>query len=222
MLDTRRLPIHGLEGWEVDARCRVFKVGHREPVETDWPYVTIQHHDLVLSFKAAEAAALTFLGEEGCSEIYRELFAEKVEKGHPRTSEIARDRGISEWIVLEAARTHYSQFRLTGLLMRMKRGVIDETMRLHRVTLATVAEYRVFPVGGASHLSNRATALYDHVIGIADRRFRLRQKGGVPMANIGDRISFSYRSDPQGGLFIVRSSFVREAPSDRIDEQSDD
>lgn len=212
MLDVRRLPIQGLDGWEVDARCRVFQAGEKNPVEAEWPYVTIYHHDLVLSFKSAEAAALSFLGEAGCSEIYRELYAEKVEKGHPRTKAIALERGISEWIVIEAARTHYSQFRLHGLIMRLRRGLIDDSMRLHKVTLSVVTNYTVFPVGNTpQHLQNREADLFDHVLAISGRKFRLRQKGGHSIASIGDRVSFSYRTDPQGGLFIVRSTFEKEA-----------
>lgn len=213
MLDTRRLPVPGLDDWEIDARCRVFRSGSSTPLDNEWPYVTVEHHDLVLSFQVAEAGALAFLGEEGCSEVYQELFAEKVTKGHPRVRSIAREKGLSEWIVIAAARRHYSQFRLTTILQMLRWGNFDETMKLHSVTDARLADYATYPVDSGEVLpfAERRDAVYDHVMLVDDQQYRLRQSGRIPLAVKGDVVSFTYRLHPKGGRYIVRSSFRRQA-----------
>jgi len=215
MLDTRRLGIPGLEGWEIDARCRVFRTGEAVPVENEWPYVTIEHHDLALSFKVAEAAALAFLGEEGCSDVYRELYSQNLKKGNARTKQIALEKGLSEWIVLAAARSHFSQFRLTVLLQMMRWGRVDETMKLHTVEGGRVESYATYPVDGQAGLVQRLRkeALFDHVINVAGQTYRLRQTGGAPLARDGDTVSFRYRLDQGGGRFVVRTSFRRVSVS---------
>jgi len=219
MLDVRRLGIPGLEGWEVDARCRVFRSGTRKPVDNEWPYVTVDHHDLALSFQVAEAAALAFLGEDGCSEVYRELFSENVRKGHPRTKQIALEKGLSEWIVIAASRRHHSQFRLTVLLQMIRWGQIDESMKLHRVIEGRIDGYVTYPVDNAARttFAERRNAIHDHVMTIAGQQYRLRQSGHVPMAREGDLVCFSYRLDPKGARYIVRSSFGRLPPAPSLD-----
>jgi len=211
MLDSRRLPIPGLSGWLVDARCRVFPEDSYSPLPCEWPFVTITIRDLSLSIKAPEAAALAFLGEAGCEAIFRELFSAEVGKSHPRVKAIALERGISAWIVIEAARRHFSEFRLTKLLHDISRGRIDDTMRLHRITDARVDDYRTFRcTSGGTH---KGAVAHDHVISISGVPYRMRRSSAFPMARKGDLVSFSFRRDREGGLFIVNSTFSRVATS---------
>jgi hypothetical protein len=207
MLDTRRIEIECFAGFEVDARCRIFAAGSFEPLPCEWPYVTLGTEDIKFSLKAPEVCALAFLGPHGCDAVFRELYMENVTKGHPRIKAIALERGISQWAVMEAARRHHSAFRVSSILDQLRSGRFGPSMWLHRIDDAVVQGYEVHAVAAPG----RSEGLSDHVVTVVGVKYRMRKIGSVPMALVGDRVSFSFRNDREGGLFIVLSSFERAA-----------
>lgn len=208
MLDTRRLPIPGLDDWLVDARCRVFRRGEHRPVAAQWPYVTVEADGQTISFKVAEATALAFLGQDACEEIFRELFAANPVKGHPRTRRIALDRGLSEWAVLQASRCVPEQFDLVRAVRRIEAGRVDPTMCLHSLDGARVDRYDVYRAE-AGDRGARSPAVFDHVLSVAGEPYRFRQSGMARLAQVGDIVSFRYRLKSDRRRYVVRSTLVR-------------
>jgi hypothetical protein len=206
MLDTRRIEIECFPGFEVDARCRVFVAGTYDPLSCQWPYVTLKTGTFEFSLKAPEVCALAFLGPDGCEAVFRELYMHNVGKGHPRVKEIALERGISQWAVIEAARKPPGKFRASSILEQLRSGHFGPSMWLHRIDSGMIHQYETFPVEGWRTVNER---IYDHVLTVAGVKYRIRRNDTFPLARIGDRVSFAFRKDIQGGIFIVGSSFVR-------------
>lgn len=206
MLDTRRIEIAFFPGFEVDARCRVFETGSYVPLPCEWPYVTLGSADIRFSLKAPELCALAFLGTEGCEAVFRELFAQEVFKGHPRIKEIALEKGISQWAVIEAARRHHSRFRVSSILSDLRAGKFGPTMWVHRISAGIVDRYEVYEERSGAVGS---PSLFDHALAVGAKTYRFRTRSPVPMASRLDAVDFSYRIDPEGGRFIVLSSFQR-------------
>jgi len=207
MLDTRRIEIDFFAGFEVDARCRVFPAGSYEPIPCHWPYVTLTFKGISFSLKAPEVCVLSFLGPDGCEDIFRELYSQDVFKGHPRIKEIALGKGISQWAVIEAARRHHSRFRSSMILSRLQGGRFDQTMWLHRVTAAPVQHYDIYEVESARR--DKSFALFDHVVTVEGAKYRCRMQGSHPLAAVGEKIDFLFRKDAEGGRFLILSSISR-------------
>lgn len=206
MLDTRRIEIDFFAGFEVDARCRVFVAGEFKPLPCNWPYVTLNNNSVSFSLKAPEVCALTFLGQDGCDDVFRELFSVNVFKGHPRVKEIAINKGISQWAVLEAARRHHSNFRISTIISQLKNGHFGPTMWLHRAESVFIEHYDVYDVASAGQ---RQHSLFDHVLTVRGVKYRFRSQTAFQIARIGEKVDFLFRIDVEGGRFVVVSSFTR-------------